>query len=496
MTVGKKIVSNVFYYFLDLATITVFGYLFWVLMGKMLVPFQYGILLTTLTIFQIVNVSLTLGFTESLPKFISEFMIKRKLNQVKSFIFFSSNITFYLSFVVSISLLVFSESFSVIFYGSGVMIDVFRFLSVLLFSGGLASILKASAVGLQNFKIIFIADFVGCFIKILSSALFVFLGFQALGGVFGWTVWYTLILIIIFFSISKYTTRKLEIDKKKFMKFSFFSMFSSFCTLILTQGNIVLLSFFSTFESVAIFGVAFLFSQIILFVPNVFLGALFPNISEMWVKKKSAVQQIVSLATKMITITVLPILILFIFFSKFLIGFLYSELYIDAYLLFPTMLLGSLIFGISNIFLITLYSAQKPLKRLLIIFFGSLLSVLLSLLLIPFFDVIGAAFAFFFSSIILLILSTTSINKIISFYFSKRTIFLVPSLLIFISILIFVQTMDNMVLKIILAFFDLILYFILLLKLKVINRNDMKILNYLPDKFGLKKFKKIMKKLV
>ena len=99
MSDGKKMVSNVFYYFLDFATMTFFGYLFWIIMGKMLEPTQYGILWTALSIFQILSIVLTFGFYESLPKFISEFKIKKQMKKVKSLIFFASNIVFYFSFI-------------------------------------------------------------------------------------------------------------------------------------------------------------------------------------------------------------------------------------------------------------------------------------------------------------------------------------------------------------------------------------------------------------
>lgn len=496
MTNGKKMVSNVFYYFLDFATMTFFGYLFWIIMGRMLEPTQYGILWTSLSLFQILSIVLTFGFYESLPKFISEFKIKKQMKKVKSLIFFSSNIVFYFSFILAVLGLLYSENISMLIYGSDMMANAFRILSVLLFGGSVAWLLKSIAQGLQNFKKIFIADFIGCCVKIFLSVVLVLLGFQALSGILAYMGWYVIIMLVLFFTVSKFSSRERSIDKGKILKFSFYSLLSSFALMFLMQGNIFLLSFLSSFEASALFGVGFLFAQIIQFIPNVLMGALFPNISEMWEKKRNVVREIVSLSIKIITVTVLPLLILFVIFSKFLISFLYSQVYIEASSLFPPLLLGTFALGITNILMITLYSAHKPKKRLSILVLGAVVNLVLSLAFIPELGALGAVISFFISSIIMLMFSLLSLNKILKLYFSKKTILLIPLLFVFGMVLLFTQSLENYYLKTFVVLADTVLYLVALLKLGIVNENDMKVLNYIPDSFGLKKIKKIIRKLV
>lgn len=78
---SKKMVSSLFYFFLDFTTITIFGYLFWIIMGKFLLPEQYGLLATIIALFTVfVNIS-TLGMQEALPKFIPEYLAKGENKQ-------------------------------------------------------------------------------------------------------------------------------------------------------------------------------------------------------------------------------------------------------------------------------------------------------------------------------------------------------------------------------------------------------------------------------
>lgn len=495
MSVGKKLVSDVFYYFLDFSSITFFGYLFWILMAKFLPQAEYGILLTTISLFGFISIISSLGLNESLTKLIPELMAKGKKKEAKSMIRFSTNVIFYFSLFISLFILIYSDQLSFFFYGSNVMSNVFRFLSILFFSGTLATVFKSVLRGFKEFKKMFIADFTGYFIKILTAVTLLTIGFGVIGGIFAWVVYYT--VFIVFFLLSMpLDAQRLKFDRKRLFKFSLYSILSSIALLLIAQGNIIILSLLSSFELVADFGAAFLFGQIILFIPNVFMGPILPNVSELWTKNKDYVRKILSISIKTTVIISIPIVILFVTLSKLLITVFYSEAYLSSAVLFPAFLLGSFLFGLSSILSVILYSANKVKERFWIFVVAGLSNLALSFYLIPQFSSQGAAMAYFLSNVLLYVLLLLETDRTIKLQFSKRSIGIVAPFLAMLLILYLTQFFESYLIKGGLIILSIFLYVVLLLIFKIVNKDDLIILDYVPDGFGLKKFKKFLRKLV
>jgi stage V sporulation protein B len=491
---SKKIISNLFYYSLDFSIITIFGYIFWILMGKFLVPAQYGILQTVSSIFSILVAITTLGFSEALIKFIPELMKKGKQEEADSMMIFSVKVVTVVSSILSILIFFSAETVSSLIYNSSQLVLPLKLLSLMLFTGTVFTVVKYILQGLQQYKKLFVYDFVANIARIVVAFLFLYVGFQAASGVLGWSFWY---IVFIILSLGILKSRKSgRFDKKSFYHFSLLSVLSMILLPVLLQGNMVILGFLSNFESVGFFGVAFIFSQFIMFVPLVIAGAIFPNISELWIENKEHIKHLVSASLKFSTVVVLPILILFSIFSEDLIRIFYTSAYIPASKIFPLVLTGGLLTGLSSILSITLYSIYRPKIRLEIIGLAAIINVLLSLILIPYYGLNGAALAFLVSETIFLFLLLYFTNKNLNFGFSKRSLNIIPITLVFWLILSFSMTLSDAIFKIILVLLDLAVYVILITKLRVLNRNDLFILEFFPNKFGLGFIKRLARKLI
>ncbi|MFQ6020439.1 MAG: oligosaccharide flippase family protein [Candidatus Aenigmatarchaeota archaeon] len=499
MKLQRKIISNVFYYFLDIVTLSIFGYIFWILMGKMLVPEQYGILLTVVSLFYVFVSITTLGFHEALPKFISELVKKNKLSQIRSMITYSIKFVTITSLLLSVAIFFLSENTSLILYGSEKMIIPLQFLSILLFSGVLAYISKSILQGFQNFKKLFLADLTGNILKIIIAFVLVFIGLGVIGGIISLVVWFisvVIVSIIVIIKIFKSKLKKINFDKKKFFKFSLLSVVSLSSLLLIQQGGIIILGFLSTLESVAFLGVAFLVGQIVILIPIVIMGSLFPTFSSFWVKEKNKFTKLLSISIKVIVLTVLPLVILFTMLSDWIVKILYTTEYLPASFLFPGFLFGSFLLGINLLILIALYSANKPNLRALTLFIGMIINISLCFILIPTFGAQGAVFAFLTSQIFTLVFSLLFISKLIQLKFSRRSVLIIPVNIIFLILLFFIKLTEILVLKVLVILFSIMIYIILLFALKIINRNDLDILNYFPDKLGFEAFKRVVKRMI
>ncbi len=492
----KKIVSNVFYYFLDALVLTILGYLFWILMGRFLTKEEYGILFTIISFSNGLALFSTLGFQEALPKFIPEFLKKGKKGKVKATIKFSIKVIIITSLIISFLIFYFSKLIALNLYNSEELALPLKYSSILIFVFTLTSILKSTFQGFQNFKSMFLVDSFSASLKILIALLLTFIGFKVLGGVFAWISYFLSCLILYSLILSKMSFEKENsFDKKIFLKFCSFSLLSSISSFFILQGGIIISSFLSTFGSVGLLSVAYLFGMITLFIPSIIAGAIFPSFSEFWVREKEKVKLLLTIAVKTIVVIVLPLIIFLSIFSKFFVELFFGSKFLGASLLFAPYLLAFFLMGISSLLLLFLYSAYKPKIRLLILFFGMLLNIILCFLLIPLYDVLGAVFSFLTSQIFIISISIFFVNKVLPLKISRRSIFLIPNNIIFLIILL-LASLSNSFLKIILIAFAFLSYFVLLFKFKIINEKDLLLLDYFPNKFGVKKFKNFIKKLV
>lgn len=496
MNAGRKIISNVFYYFLDISTVTIFGYLFWIVIGKLLVPEQYGILFTVVSLFNVIVVVTSLGLIEVLPKLIADYLKRKKNKEVNSLIKYSMKLIFSFSLIVSLFTYFFSDKISYFAYNSDKMIIPLQFLSLILFFGSLFFMYKGIMQGFQKFKNVFFADLTGNITKIVLAVLLVLVGFQALGAIIGFASWLIIVSIICSLLILKMKLKGYRnFDKKNYFRFSFLTIISLVSFFLIQQGGIIVLGVLSTFEAAALFGVAFIIGQIIIFMPIIIKGAILPNLSELWIKEKKKFNLLSLLSLKYIIIAVLPATILFSIFSEFIIKLLYSPAYLGASIILPTYLFGSLLLGINIILLIILYSANRPQIRASLLLLGNIINLILLFALIPIWGIQGAALAFLITEITILLLALSFLKKIVTLKVG-RGLFLVPLSIIFFSINYLALISQSLLIKIILVVSSFIIYFFSLFIFKIINKKDLEILWYIPDKFGSLFFKRIFKKLI
>lgn len=483
--IAKKIASNVMYFSLHWFALTILGYLFYIILGKMLIPEQYGILFTVTSSFYIFSVFTGVGFVEALPKIVPELLKANKMQEARSLISFSIKFVFIFSLVISSLLFLFSNNISSLLYHSQQMSVPIKLLSVVLFSGTIMLVLKSILQGMQRFKEIFYGDLLGNTLKIVLAIVLVLSGLGAAGGIISWAAWFvitSLAFLFVILRIGPYT--KKEFNKKRLFKYGILSTLSLFSIYFIQQGGILLLGIFSTLEESAFFATAFVFGQFLMFVPGILLGAIFPSLSEFWESNKGLVNTLLSKSIKASLILTLPATVLFIAFSEFLIKLFYNAEYLVASSLFPGYLFGSFLFGLNLLLLITLYSARKPHIRASILLLAALLNFILSLIMIPMFGMQGAVMAFLTAQIVIFGLSLYFVNRIMDLVFSKRNLLFIPVFTIFSLIILSVNYTESVAMKILLVAIAILSYIILLFKLKIINNDDILLLQHFPSMFG------------
>ena len=478
-----KVASNTLYYFLDFATMVIGGYLLWIILGNMLVPEQYGIVFTIISIFSVLAIVTSFGTQESLPKLIPEF---KNQHAAGAMIKYAIRMVFIFSFIISLFIYFFSPQISQYFYGSLQMAMPFQFLAYVLFFGSMFFVLKAGLHGLQKFRDIFYGEFAGNVMKIIAAIVLVYSGFEAIGGIFAWVIWFIVSGFLFFHAPRKIEKIECEFDKIRLFNYSLWSVLYLLSTIILLQGSIILLSIMTSLEASAFFGTAFVFGQFLLFIPFVLVGALMPTMSEQWGIDINKVRELLHGAIKSIFLWVFPMFVVFSLQAEFLIDFIYNIQYIEAASIFPIYSFGTFLMGISMMLMIALYTGGHPKRRSLTFIIGALLNVGLAWFLISVYGLMGAAVAFLAAQIFIFLVTMFFVHDKVGLRFNEKNLLWLVPITIFSGFVYIVSYFDGFWEKIAMFVISGFVYLVLLDKLDVLEKKDIAVFTQLIKRMKIK----------
>ena len=417
----RKLFSNTFYLFLDWFTLNLTGFLYWFIAGKILLPHEYGIISTSVNLAVLLSSISFLGLNLTMRKIIPEYLAKKKVGKIRTFLKTSLKTLTYSYFILLIVFLLFSKSLSVtIKLPTNVILISLLLTFSFLFSGFFGGILY----GFQEMRKFFLSDFYGQLVKVIIATLLIFLGFRYYGSLIGILVGFFLILLIR----SKMVIRLLnffkpgeKIEFRKIMKdYSLPAFISFLATTLFLNGQYVLLTILKDTEVTGIFSIAMLLTSIIATFPGILSSALFPIISFLSAdsRTKSKQRYLIQLVLRYAFFFSLPIAFLLSIFSKQAILFFSRVEYLEASSLFPILITASLIFGMRNIFLSNLYAIGKTKIYSNIILLTTFIFFILVFPLVNKFSSLGIAISYLLSVLVSAILGY--------FYLEKSLLFKVP----------------------------------------------------------------------
>jgi len=485
MGIKSKIVSNTFYNTMDWALIAVIGYIFWMIMGKMLLPDAYGILMTVLVLYTFSVNLLSLNVQDVLGKFIPHYLATKKQNQAFSTATFMMAISLVLVGAFSILSYTFARNISLLVYSNTAMEEGIRLLSILTVFGYFYIAFKAILYGFQDFKGIFLADLAGGISRLFFSILFVYGGYM-LGGILGWTVGFFFAAIIAFLCARSRGFRFKGIkgvNKKEIARYTSASIMIFFAHNLLVQLGTLLLGLLSTMHSVGLFGVAVLFGNFAVLPLAMIQGALFPTFSELLSRNElQKLSELLNRALKYIFAFSVPLLAIICLFPTVLIQIVYTSTYLEAWPAVVAYAPGMFILSVTSILLSLLFLSNRPYTRFFITSVAVIINFALAFLFIKNLDVFGAAAAFLLTSVSIFAFTYNHVQKAIGIRISIDAKKLLLPLPIF-GILYFGVNMFSPRLIFVLFGFGIfyLLYLYMLFRLKFFNTEDAKLLDYAPD---------------
>ncbi len=196
--------------------------------------------------------------------------------------------------------------------------------------------------------------------------------------------------------------------------------------------NTIMLAFFKGYQPVGWYSAAYAVIETLVFIPLAFSRAIFPAMSEMYIKNKDMLRELLKKSVGYITIIAVPIAFGIAFFSDQIILLVYKEQFANSVLvlriliwavmlMFPSMILGNFLNAINKQKIFTYVTA-----------ISAVISIILNTILIPAYSYIGAAIATIITEGIVLI-------TLVFFVMKENYEFTKLSMLVKISISAFVM---------------------------------------------------------
>lgn len=196
------------------------------------------------------------------------------------------------------------------------------------------------------------------------------------------------------------------------IKYAIPILFSTGSMIFLTYTDSIMLTYLKGVEAVGVYNIALPIISIIITLTNPIYTTLFPKVSFLYHSKKNdKIKKIKSLVSKITVGTSIIVIAILFLFSKFIIMLLFGEKYIFGINTLRVSLLFAPFLIMRHINFSFIAGMGMPKKRSLILFYGSIINIVMNLIFIPLYSATGAAIATGTCYLLMWIISEIEINK-------------------------------------------------------------------------------------
>jgi O-antigen/teichoic acid export membrane protein len=388
--------------------VNVISYIYNLLVGRLLGPVDYGVFVSLLSLFMI-----TSGISGTIQTVITRYaaILKYENSQRTIYRYFIKALKIFSIVGVFVLVLFFlltpyikrflNIDLSMPVYVVGVFVGI----------SFITPIARGTLQGIQDYRALSLNMILDSFIRLALGILFIMLGFRV-SGALGSQVISGLIafgLSIFFISkLKKFDEGTYRIPRGAIYKYTFLTLYTVSCFLILTNLDVVLVKHFFDPHTAGIYSSAVTIGKIILYFPGAMAIVLFPKTSELQTMSKKSIR---ILARALIIVFALCVIINVIYFVapelmvRIMFGrtFLESAPYIGYYgiaMIFYSLLNLAVLFLLSLNFysLIPVLTITSLAELILIsIFHGNLFEVIYILILVSFISFVLLIFIIVFN---------------------------------------------------------------------------------------------------
>jgi len=391
-----------------------------VLLAKNLTVEEFGLFFAMMSLIPFLAIFKNMGLPRATVKLITDSLSKTSNLKVKTifFTFLFYQISFSLILISVFTIL--SRYISVSYFKHPAAVILFPILLFYLLTSSLPVAAKSLFLSFQNIRWVSFVELLTNLFTLLIIIILLRLNFGLLAPVYGFVFGGVLAFVLFFFPMYKHL-KGLKVNVKNFLpatkglfSFGIPVSFVGFGEMIILYVDILLLTFFSTLFSVGVYSAVLPIAMLFLFFSRSISAVLFSAVAKLHSKGESdkIVLGMKHLHTYLLVV-VIPIILTFFVYAKEIILLLFGQEYLSGIIPFKILLAGVIFYLIATNNYDAISGIGKPSKTAKIILFTSLINLGLNLILIPMFDIIGAAIATTISYIFALVYSSVQLRRLI-----------------------------------------------------------------------------------
>ncbi|MBT4824936.1 flippase [Candidatus Woesearchaeota archaeon] len=406
----------------------IFSYIFRMFIARSLTVTDYGLFFSIFSLVAFFSIFRDFGFNEALVRFIPLFKIKNEKNNLKYTMILITLITLFVSLLIVISIIILSPFIAENFLHTSNATPIIILVAIAFFIAGGEWFFKNTFQGYQMMGIFSSMNLIRAILLLFFAFIFIILG----KGIFGVAYAYILtpiviVMVYMFIFIKKAEPDFLRIKSnfkikeiynnplvKKIKDFAIPTMLGTGAMVIITYTDSIMLTFFSGVFFVGLYNVALpaanFIGQIVLPLRTI----IYPLSSELWTKKEIVkLSEGIKIVYKYLFMFLLPILFIFIAFSKDIITILFGAKYVAASGPLSILCIGMFFLSFSQINYSTIGGIGKPKLNTYATIIAAISNTILNLVLIPLYGIIGAAIATSTSYLIMATISNIYLKRFI-----------------------------------------------------------------------------------
>ncbi len=380
--------------------------------------------------------------------------------------------------LLSITIFIFSERLSKIFYDTVEYSQVFQYGAMILILESLSSLALLIYRALNHPAGFVKAILVRVFVILISNLIFLSVFKMGLNGaVLGNLIGSVSLLLVLSFEIKKFLNLKFSLKIfKNIFRYGIPTVPAVTALTLLIMVDQYLLKYFGFLNKVGIYAVGYKIGMALSIAVTGFRYAWFPFIFQVAGQKNS--QKIFSAVFNYFNLFIIFLYLVISIYTPVFFKYIFPYGYYESIHIVPIIALGYIFYGYYENFMVGVYIKDKTNYVALIISISALLNLVLNFILIPAYNIYGAAVATAVSYIFLAVFGYVISQRFyqISYdFFNSSKTFLAGGIILIGNYAIGSQ---NIFLKLALPF----CYFIILFLLKFFTKKDLELLKRLRGK--------------
>ncbi len=335
------------------------------------------------------------GFFEGIVRYISYYRGTNNKKNIKAVFKTSLQVITITSIIFGIIMFLSAEFFAVSIFHNAKLTIFFQLFSIAIPLYALAQVFLATMRAFEKVPIVsLISNIIEPSAKILILISLIFIGINSSQSIsISFTAGFLLSLILSYIFCKKYlykffiNTKENKNKKitKKLLKYSLPLMFSSVIAFVFGWTATFLIGYFKGASEVGFYNMALLLALLLVFSPQLFTQLFFPLINKEYARKnKEVIKELSQQIGKWIFILNLPLLFIFLFFPDIIIVSLSRNIeYLQGKIALSILAIGFFILAQTEVSLNLLGMIKKSNLRLFNLILTLVIAIILNIILIP-----------------------------------------------------------------------------------------------------------------